>query len=133
MSPHPLNILSLAETQKARQLVLDHHPDVVVDFREIFLQEPPKAELTAFLDLEHSGQLISSSSQPARLAKCQYDVIGSDKIPEYHESIVNVETGKRTKHEVIGKQHHAALTLYVSITTHAAAASNVVLGPNLTS
>lgn len=109
--PHPLSILSLQETERARQAVLALHSNTVVDFREIYFQEPPKAELTKYLDLEHSGQLTPSSPRPTRLAKCQYDVIGSDKIPEYHESWIDVESGKCTKHELIGKQHHASLTL----------------------
>lgn len=111
---HPLKHLSIEETEQARKIVLAAHPNEVVDFREIFLQEPAKAELTKFLDLEHSGRLSPSSPRPARLAKCQYDVIGEDKIPSYQESIVDVIRHKQVKHEVIGKQHHAALTLYVS-------------------
>ena len=88
MAPsHPLSILSIEETNLAREIVLAHHDKEVIDFREIFLQEP------------------------ARLAKCQYDVIGSDRIPSYHESVVDIGSKKRTKHEVIGKEHQAALTL----------------------
>lgn len=108
---HPFQILSVSETQSARDIVLSQHPNEVIDFREVFLQEPVKAEMTKFLDLEHSGRLSPTSPRPARLAKCQYDVIGSDKIPYYHESIVDVEKGTRVKHEIIGKQHQAALTL----------------------
>lgn len=112
MAPlHPLTSLTSAETEEARKIVLASHPDELIDFREIFLQEPAKAELTKFLDLEHSGRLSPTSPRPARLAKCQYDVIGSDKIPSYHESIVDVVKHKRVKHEIIGKQHQAALTL----------------------
>jgi len=111
MPLHPLQTLSSEETIRARDVVLAQHPGDVIDFREIFLQEPAKAELSIYLDLEHSGRLSPTSPRPPRLAKCQYDVIGSDKIPYYHESIVHVEKGERVKHEIIGKQHHAALTL----------------------
>jgi hypothetical protein len=63
------------------------------------------------LQLEHSGRLSPTSPRPARLAKCQYDVIGRDRIPSYHECVVDIGSRKRIKHEVIGKEHQAALTL----------------------
>lgn len=112
MAPsHPLSILSIDETNLAREIVLAHHDKEVIDFREIFLQEPTKAELVKYLQLEHSGRLSPTSGRPARLAKCQYDVIGSDRIPSYHECVVDIGSKKRIKHEVIGKEHQAALTL----------------------
>lgn len=112
MAPsHPLSILSIEETNLAREIILAQHDKEVIDFREIFLQEPCKAELVEFLTLEHSGRLSPTSPRPARLAKCQYDVIGSDRIPSYHESVVDIDSRKRVKHEIIGKQHQAALTL----------------------
>lgn len=112
MAPsHPLSILSIAETNLAREIVLAHHDKEVIDFREIFLQEPTKAELVKYLQLEHSGRLSPSSPRPARLAKCQYDVIGQDRIPSYHESVVDIGSRQRIKHEIIGKEHQAALTL----------------------
>lgn len=111
MAPHPLAILSIDETKRAREVVVKAHPNVAISFREIFLQEPAKADLKKFLELEHSGRLSPTSPRPPRLAKVQYDVIGSDRIPEYQESIVDVDRSVRVRHEVIGKQHHAALTL----------------------
>ncbi|KAF1915674.1 copper amine oxidase [Ampelomyces quisqualis] len=50
--------------------------------------------------------------QPHRLAKCQYDIIGSDKIPEYQESVIDVDLRKKVRHEVIGKDTQACLTLW---------------------
>lgn len=111
MAPHPLQILSIEETLRARDIVLGLHPGTAIDFREIFLQEPAKAELKKFLELEHSGFLSPTSLRPPRLAKCMYDVIGSDKIPRYQESIIDVERGVRVAHEVIGKEFQATLTL----------------------
>lgn len=114
MAPHPFKTLDVEETRIARDVVLSLHPGVVVDFREIYLQEPEKAGMKQFLDLEHSvkpGQ-SPTSKRPPRLAKCQYDVIGSDKVPEYHESVIDIGLRKRVKHEVIGKEHHASLTLW---------------------
>lgn len=115
MVPHPLAILSIDETKRARDVVIKAHPNVAISFREIFLQEPAKADLKKFLDLEHSGRLSPTTPRPPRLAKCQYDVIGSDRVPEYHESVVDVNRSARIKHEIIGKQHQAALTLYENL------------------
>ncbi|KAL1984658.1 hypothetical protein VTN96DRAFT_8784 [Rasamsonia emersonii] len=108
---HPLEILSVDEANVARDVIRASYPGKVIFFRQIFLQEPPKAELTKFLALEHSGTLSQTSPRPARLAKCQYDVIGSDKVPAYHESLVDVEKRQRVHHLVVGKHHHASLTL----------------------
>ncbi|KAL6706725.1 hypothetical protein ACN47E_005267 [Coniothyrium glycines] len=114
MAPHPFKILNVEETRIARDIVLSLHPDVVVDFREIFLQEPEKELMKQYLELEHAatpGQ-VQASKKPPRLAKVQYDVIGPDKIPAYHESVVDVETKNRVKHEVVGKDMQASLTLW---------------------
>jgi primary-amine oxidase len=112
--PHPLSQLSHAETNLARDILLECHPSVVIDFRETFLQEPPKAEVVKFLDHEHSDSLKLDTPRPARLAKIQYDVIGGSKIPEFHESIIDLDKRARVGHEVISIEHHASLTLYVS-------------------
>ena len=114
MVPHPLAILSAEETNIARDVVVACHPDTVIDFREIYLLEPPKAQLREFLALEHAGRLSPTTPRPPRMALCQYDVIGCDRIPSYQESAVDVGSRKRVKHQVIGKQHHAALTVYVN-------------------
>ncbi|KAF9734134.1 copper amine oxidase [Paraphaeosphaeria minitans] len=114
MAPHPFKILSIEETRLARDVILSLHPDVVVDFREIFLNEPNKELMKKYLEAEHTAQPGQSahSKRPPRLAKCMYDVIGSDKVPQYHESLVDVDTSKRVKHEVVGKDQQASLTLW---------------------
>lgn len=115
MVAHPFKILSVEETHIARDVVLSLHPDVVVDFREIYLQEPAKEKMKEYLALEHAAKpgASPSSKKPARLAKCQYDVIGSDKIPEYNESVIDIELRKRVRHEVVGKDMgQASLTLW---------------------
>ena len=110
-SLHPLQSISAAEIQSARDAVLAYHDKDVISFREIFIQEPRKAELSRYLVAEHSGKLSSESASPSRLAKCKYDVIGTDKIPYYHESTVDVKAGKVLEHEIIGKGSQPALTL----------------------
>jgi len=112
MAPHPFKILSVEEVRIARDVVLSLHPDVVVDFREIYLQEPEKEVMKQFLEAERTAK-SESAQRPPRLAKCQYDVVGSDKIPEYNESVIDVELKKRVKHEVVGKENgNASLTLW---------------------
>ncbi|KAL6238306.1 hypothetical protein BDW75DRAFT_201973 [Aspergillus navahoensis] len=111
MIPHPLAILSEEEINLARDIVIAQHPNTVIDFREIYLQEPPKGQLLEFLALEHAGRLSPTTPRPPRLALCQYDVIGADRVPSYEESVVDVVASKCIKHTVVGKQHHAALTL----------------------
>jgi primary-amine oxidase len=114
MAPHPFQILDVHETRTARDVVLALHKDVVVEFREIYLQEPDKQAMKQYLALEHSPTPGRSpaSKRPPRLAKCQYDVIGSNKIPESHESVVDIGLKKRVKHLVVGRQHQASLTLW---------------------
>lgn len=108
MAPHPLDILSAEETNAARDLVVSLHPGYVLSFREIYLDEPAKQQLIQFLTAEHSGQ---EAIRPARRALVQYDVIGHDKVPEFHEAVIDLDQQKRVSHVVVDKSHHAALTL----------------------
>lgn len=112
MNPHPLSGLSSDEVNIARDVAVASHPDTIIYFREIYLSEPPKAQLREFLTLEHSGRLSPTTPRPSRLALCQYDVIGKDKSSEYHESIVDIRLRRRVKHQVVGKRSHAALVVY---------------------
>src|SRR5882757_975698 len=98
MAPHPLDILSSEETNTARDLILSLHPDAVLSFREIYLEEPPKEQLIAFLTAEHSGK---DAVCPRRTAQVQYDVIGADRVPQYHEAIVDLNENKRISHVVV--------------------------------
>jgi Cu2+-containing amine oxidase len=114
MAPHPFKILNMEETLIARDTVLSLYKDSVVDFREIFLQEPEKELMKQYLELEHSakpGQSLASK-RPPRLAKCQYDVVGTDKVPEYHECLIDLEQRKRVRHEVVRKEFQASLTMW---------------------
>ena len=112
--PHPREQLTISESKRARDGSRRAHKDAVIDFRTISLEEPPKAQLQKFLEIEHSGNLQPSTPRPDRLARVAYDVIGSDKIPVYHESLIDVQNGVEVGHEVIdAKHHHAALSLYV--------------------
>lgn len=110
---HPLSSLSIDETNQARDLVRRSHPEAVIDFRAIFLLEPPKAEVKQFLEVEHAGKITSATPRPPRLAQARYDVIGGSRAPEYHESVIDLGQAKRVSHQVVCPEHHAALTVYV--------------------
>ena len=110
--PHPLMTLSVDETNQARQIVLDAHPGASIYFRIVALLEPPKAELTKFLDIEHAGQLSSSTPRPARLAELKYDAIEQgSKVPVYQEAWVDINKKEVVNHELINTEFHASLTL----------------------
>lgn len=113
MAPHPLSALSLDETNLARDIVKDSYSDVVIQFRQILLHEPPKSQVTAFLDLEHAGKVTEETPRPSRLALCAYDVIGGSQFPEYHESIIDLKDKKRVGHEVVSSDtHHGSLAIH---------------------
>lgn len=109
---HPLLDLTVDETNRARDLVLKLHPGTVIDFRAIYLLEPPKAEVKRFLELEHGGRVTSATGRPARLAQVRYDVIGGSKAAEYHELVIDLGASKRVSHQVVGPEHHAHLTVF---------------------
>jgi primary-amine oxidase len=108
---HPLDILLADEINTARDVILIQYPGKIVGFREIYLQEPPKAELKEFLALEHSGRLSPTSPRPARLARCLFDVFGSKNVPEIHEALVDVVLRKTVKDEKVGSKQHVNLIL----------------------
>jgi primary-amine oxidase len=112
MSPsHPLDNLSVAEIGIARQLILEEHSGSLINFREIFLSEPRKAELIRFLAIEHEGKLDDYTQRPPRHAKCWYDVILTSQAPSYRETIVDLDHRTVVSTETVDTQHHASLTL----------------------
>jgi primary-amine oxidase len=110
-APHPLDQLSVAESDVARQGVLEARgAEVALNFRSIALEEPPKEELINFLELEHAGSLTAPTARPARLAKVQYDVVRGDRSHEYTESLIDVHSGREVSQRVVDKIYQAALT-----------------------
>ncbi|EEY14160.1 copper amine oxidase [Verticillium alfalfae VaMs.102] len=67
--PHPLSPLTGEETNRASDLILQSSPKEVIQFRMIYRQEPKKADLTAFLSLEHSGVLCGPDSPAAAASR----------------------------------------------------------------
>jgi len=111
--PHPLDQLSISETRKAREIILNARGSSVIEFRSIALEEPPKAELLAFLDVEHNGSLSSRTPRPARVARVQYDLVRADKSHEYTGSLVDLDRKRETLHRVVDKIHQPSLTMFV--------------------
>ncbi|KAH6708998.1 copper amine oxidase 1 [Leptodontidium sp. MPI-SDFR-AT-0119] len=109
MTPHPLTALSIQETEIVRDVVLKANPSTVVLFREIFLHEPPKAQLQAFLECEHSGQDVLN--KVPRQGCALFDLIDGSKNMSYCESIVDIDEGKVILHEVVDVKHQPTLTL----------------------
>lgn len=110
--PHPLDQLSVAESDKTRDLIVAARGSgAVLQFRSIFLDEPLKKELVPFLEAEHAGSLTAQTPRPARLAKAQYDVVNSDKSHEYIESVIDLGSGKETVKRVVDKTHQSSVTL----------------------
>lgn len=110
--PHPLDHLSVAECDIARQVVLDARgSEVSLYFRSIGLEEPPKNELIKYLETEHAQGVTAQTPRPARLAKVAYDIIKADRSREYTESLVDVQTAKETSRRVVDQVHQAGLIM----------------------
>ncbi|EUC30330.1 hypothetical protein COCCADRAFT_104234 [Bipolaris zeicola 26-R-13] len=114
MAPHPFKSISPDEIRVARDVIRSLYKDSLINFREIFIQEPNKEAMKQFLELEHAAKPGHSAAtkRPPRLAKVQYDVIGSDKIPQYNESVVDVEQKKRVRHQSFPKDIQSSLALW---------------------
>lgn len=112
--PHPLASLTHQEIDLARQVVIKARTGDLLLFRDIFTEEPIKADLIPFLDAEHAGKLTEESSRPARLARVQYDTIGENGTHAYTESLVDVTTCEEVLHRVVGKDFQPPLTLLVN-------------------
>lgn len=109
MTTHPLTALSLHETEIVRDIILKANSSAVVLFREIFLHEPPKAQLQAFLECEHSGQ--DASLKLPRQGRAMFDLIDNNKKMSYCESVVDIGEGKVVLHEIVNVEHQPTLTL----------------------
>lgn len=111
-SPHPLSSLSTEETSLARRIILAGSPDDHIQFRMIYRQEPAKAELVPFLDLEHSGQLTSTSSRPPRLARVHYVTPCKSMMRQANEveATVDLNLRKVISKDVVSTEYLAGLS-----------------------
>lgn len=115
VSPHPLSPLAFAEVELARDLIKADHAGSLLHFRLIDLQEPAKAELVAFLELEHAGKLASTTTRPARLAQVHYNLVepgaassGGGKAV-YMEALVDVRRREIVRRETVGSEFLVSL------------------------
>lgn len=112
--PHPLQDLAEVEVTKARDLILQLHPNKIIEFRQIGLQEPKKAELAAFLRAEHANEDLNSIPRPPRQARCHYDILSpAEKQVQYHEVIIDVEKEEVVDQVKIDPKIEPGLTLCV--------------------
>ncbi|PGH17181.1 hypothetical protein AJ79_01319 [Helicocarpus griseus UAMH5409] len=109
--PHPLEQLRATEIHCARDVIVKANPGILIQFRSIFLQEPPKAALTSFLTAEHGGTLSASTPRPPRLAEVQYDTIKANKSHEYVESTVDLGLKKEISRQVYDGTKQPSFTL----------------------
>lgn len=115
LCPHPLDQLSSDEIRSAAGIIRQARPKgTSIIYRTITLEEPAKATLIPFLELEHQGKLSPWTERPPRLARVLHDVIGQDKNVDLYESVVNVGTGAEVSFEVVDKKFHAPLSWQVS-------------------
>ncbi|PHH79833.1 hypothetical protein CDD80_3694 [Ophiocordyceps camponoti-rufipedis] len=92
--PHPLAALSEAEFVRARNSVLDvRGPEDSLFFRALYLEEPPKAEMVAFLEAEHAGLVTDDTPRPRRRARVEFDIVGPHQ-SIFTCAIVDVEAGE---------------------------------------
>ncbi|KAI6779923.1 uncharacterized protein J7T54_000223 [Emericellopsis cladophorae] len=113
-APHPLSSLSVEETSLARDIVLASSPDEVIQFRMIYRQEPEKAQLVPFLDLEHAGRLTTDMPRPPRLARVHYVRAGTSAQRKADEIEATVDLNKRNvvSKDVVGQEFLAGLSTW---------------------
>lgn len=112
MAPvHPLKDLSADEVTQTRDILRSANTGKSILFRQLGLQEPPKAELLEFLEAEHAGQPLDSLPRPPRVAKCCYDVLPGGKEPiQYRDATIDLTNGKVLTDTLIDVDMHPALT-----------------------
>lgn len=113
--PHPLSSLSLEETNLAKDIVLCSSPDEVIYFRMVYREEPQKALLVPFLELEHAGKLLPHSPRPPRLAAVHYISAhqSADRKADEIEATVDLNLGEVVTKDVVGTEFLAGLSTWV--------------------
>ncbi|KAK8124383.1 uncharacterized protein PG998_000142 [Apiospora kogelbergensis] len=110
--PHPLHPLSISESLVVRDVIRSAHPpQAVFKFRILHLEEPPKALLTQFQELEHSGSLDASSPRRPHQVCVHYDVIFGGQPPCSYEVLVDMKTKKVVPSESVQEGAQPAFTL----------------------
>lgn len=108
--PHPLAQLSADEFRRARDIVRAlHGSDTSIFFRAISLSEPAKADLTPFLEAEHSGNLTADTKRPPRLVLVEHDLVKPSE-HEYIRAVVDIGSGDIVSKESAGNRSFAYYT-----------------------
>jgi len=115
-SLHPLDQLSTKEINTARDVILQSRVPAPVTFRNIALEEPPKAELLPYLAAERNQELTPETPKPPRLARVLYDIVSSEHALMFCDSVVDVETKEEISYEIVDRQYHAPLSGFVHAT-----------------
>lgn len=110
MVRHPLEQLSSDEVDVACEVVKKARQSLLM-FRNVFLVEPPKAELVKFLTAEHAGTLAADTPRPARQARVQYDAISQDKSHQYFESVIDLASQSEVSKRTVEKGRQQAFTM----------------------
>lgn len=105
--PHPFDQLSLDEIARGRDIILKSRPGTVIQFREIMLWEPKKAELVPFLQAEHAGRLSASTPRPAREAEVMFDVVHPSGDHDIIQAVVDLTAGKEVSASMLPQGSHA--------------------------
>ncbi|KAI0476615.1 copper amine oxidase [Xylariaceae sp. FL0804] len=74
MTLHPFSDLTAPEIGRARDLVQARHPETLLSFKAITLEEPEKASMIAYLEAEHEAK---PAQCPDRVAYCAYYIRGT--------------------------------------------------------
>lgn len=128
--PHPLARLSGQEIDTARQVVVKACAGYLLLFRDIFTEEPAKADLVPFLNAEHSSELTEQTPRPRRLARVQYDTISEDGSHAYTESVVDLNTREEVVHRIVDKSIQPPLTVLVSAIFHLSDSDRQIIVPS---
>ncbi|KAK7433211.1 hypothetical protein QQZ08_000146 [Neonectria magnoliae] len=109
--PHPLAQLSRGEFLKARDVIVKlHGAEASLFFRSIYLNEPKRADVVAFLEVEHAGTLSDATERPPRQALVEYDFITTDD-HTYTRTVVDVVSGDVVSNEAVGRSSQPYFTV----------------------
>lgn len=104
---HPFDPLTPGEISRAAEIVRPHFPQEP-NFRVITLQEPPKQQMIAYLDQEHSRKKDNKTKAPTRCARVEVVVKLLEEKNALFELLADLDNDK-----VIAKQHHRGKHSYI--------------------
>ncbi|KAL1599908.1 hypothetical protein SLS60_007713 [Paraconiothyrium brasiliense] len=100
---HPFDPLFPSEISKAAEIVRARFVKKDVNFRVITLKEPPKNEMTAFLDEEH--RKLTAQRAPIRCARVEVTLKTAAGENELHEVHVDLDKSSILKQQLLKGKH----------------------------